>query len=227
MAKGDPLSHSQQKIVDRYYQNLDVSALQRVQELVSDIYLVEPGPKKDKLWRTVEIHLKKLNPPAGQLERVLMDQDVKKLAQLVAELTARKPGATTGTSSTSPIKPQPSATPSRPTTPTNTQNPTAAPQSSQSSTSPVASQVSSSDSAKSFTPDDLKMALKAFKKRLKLTRLDEESQLGRNPLTTGKGSAVYAISPPNQYPLAVWEELVKQGKLKQAGRGFYQLVGSD
>ena len=66
--------------------------------------------------------------------------------------------------------------------------------------------------------------MKAFRKRLKLTRLDEESKLGRSPLTSGKSSGVMAITPPNQYPSAVWEELVKQGKLKNAGTGFYALV---
>ncbi len=69
-----------------------------------------------------------------------------------------------------------------------------------------------------------KRALKAFRKRLKLTRLDEESKLGVGPLTGGKRSGVVAIAPPNQYPAGVWEELVKQGKLKRSGSGFYALV---
>ncbi|MCE9589130.1 MAG: hypothetical protein K8S99_01240 [Planctomycetes bacterium] len=59
---------------------------------------------------------------------------------------------------------------------------------------------------------------------MKLTKLDEESKLGRNPLSSGKGSGIFAITPPNQYPAAIWEELVRQGKLKPAGRGFYQLI---
>jgi hypothetical protein len=72
--------------------------------------------------------------------------------------------------------------------------------------------------------EDLKHALKAFRKRLKLTRLDEESRIGRNPVTSGKSSGIIAISPPNQFPEAVWEELVRQGKLKKGGRGTYELV---
>ena len=73
-------------------------------------------------------------------------------------------------------------------------------------------------------PQVHKRAMKAFRKRLKLTRLDEESKLGRSPLTGGRSSGVVAITPPNQYPIAVWEELVKQGKLKKSGTGFYALV---
>lgn len=75
------------------------------------------------------------------------------------------------------------------------------------------------------TPEELKLALKAFKKRLKLTRLDAESKVGHGPMSGGANWGIAAISPPNQYPAAVWEELVKQGKLKHAGHGLYSLVG--
>jgi hypothetical protein len=73
------------------------------------------------------------------------------------------------------------------------------------------------------TAQELKQALKAFKKRLKLTRLDEESKLGGGPLSHNRARIV-AIMPPNQFPQAVWDELVKQGKLKKAGGGTYELV---
>ena len=73
-------------------------------------------------------------------------------------------------------------------------------------------------------PHDLKAALKAFKKRLKLTRLDAESNLGGGPLSSGRDSGIVAIVPPNQFPQAVWDELVRLGKLKKAGQGTYELV---
>jgi hypothetical protein len=71
---------------------------------------------------------------------------------------------------------------------------------------------------------DLKAAMKAFKKRLKVLRLDDESGLTRNPLTYGRPADIVAITPPDQFPQAVWDELVKQGRLKKAGRGMYELV---
>lgn len=74
------------------------------------------------------------------------------------------------------------------------------------------------------SPQELKLAYKAFKKRLKVTQLDADSKLGGGPLSTGKGK-ISAIMPPNQYPPAVWQELVRQGKLKSAGHGMYSLVG--
>ncbi len=75
-----------------------------------------------------------------------------------------------------------------------------------------------------FTPQYLKQALKAFKKRLKLTRLDEESTIGGGPLSGGRDSGIVAIQPPSQYPHEVWEKLVEQGKLRRAGSGMYELV---
>jgi hypothetical protein len=74
------------------------------------------------------------------------------------------------------------------------------------------------------TKEQLKAAFKAFKKRLKLTQLDEDSRLGRNPLTGGQRNSIVAIMPPNQYPQEVWDALVKQGKLKRAGGGTYELA---
>ena len=74
------------------------------------------------------------------------------------------------------------------------------------------------------TKNELKAAFKAFKKRLKLTQLDEDSKLTRRPTTSGQPSAIVAIVPPNQFGKAVWDELVKQGKLKKAGQGMYEWV---
>jgi hypothetical protein len=75
------------------------------------------------------------------------------------------------------------------------------------------------------TKDELKAALKAFKKRLKLTRLDQESKMTRRPTTTGHPSDVVGIRPPDQFAPAVWEELIRQGKLKRDKHGMYELIG--
>lgn len=74
------------------------------------------------------------------------------------------------------------------------------------------------------TAEELKKAFKAFKKRLKLTRLDEESKLGGGPMSSGRDSGIVAMAPPGQFPQAVWDALVKQGRLKYAGHGTYELV---
>ncbi len=74
------------------------------------------------------------------------------------------------------------------------------------------------------TPQEFKKAMKAFRKRLKLTCLDDQSRLGVGPMSSGRQSGIVGITPPNQYPLAVWEELVRQGKLKRSGGGMYELA---
>lgn len=71
--------------------------------------------------------------------------------------------------------------------------------------------------------ETLKAAYKAFKRRLKLTQLDDASRIGHGPMSGGHGSSIAGITPPDQYPTSVWEELVKQGKLKRAGQGLYSL----
>ena len=73
-----------------------------------------------------------------------------------------------------------------------------------------------------LSPETLKRALKAFKKRLKLTTLDEDSRLGRGAFSGG-ATGTCAIQPPNQYPPEVWEELRQQGKLRYSGHGLYEL----
>lgn len=73
------------------------------------------------------------------------------------------------------------------------------------------------------TPQELKAAFKAFKKRLKLTCLDDQSRIGVGPMSGGLPSAIVAITPPDQYPPSVWEELARQGKLKRAGSGMYEM----
>lgn len=69
-----------------------------------------------------------------------------------------------------------------------------------------------------------KRAMRAFRKRLALTVLDEESTLGRSPLTKGGNAGAAAIVPPTDWPDEVWQELVRQGKLRHVGHGLYARV---
>jgi len=75
-----------------------------------------------------------------------------------------------------------------------------------------------------LNPDDLKRAMKAFRKRLKLMRLDDESRIGVGPMSNSRRSGIAAIQPPDQYPRAIWDELVKQGKLRSDSDGLYELA---
>lgn len=73
-------------------------------------------------------------------------------------------------------------------------------------------------------PEQLKAAFTAFKKRWKLTKLDDESRLGGGrPTTSGRKSDVSGIIPPNQFPREVWQALAQSGRIKDTGGGFYAM----
>lgn len=75
-----------------------------------------------------------------------------------------------------------------------------------------------------FPAELLESALRAFRKRLKLTRLDHESKLSVRPLTSGRKHDVDAIMPPREFPRGVWDALVSEGKLVHVGQGFFALA---
>jgi hypothetical protein len=91
-------------------------------------------------------------------------------------------------------------------------------------TSPAETSPVETSPAEKPSPEVLKKALKAFKKRLKLTRLDYDSRIGVGPMSSGGSSAIVAITPPNDYPREVWDALVEQGRLRQGSQGQYELV---
>jgi len=72
--------------------------------------------------------------------------------------------------------------------------------------------------------EECKRALKAFKKRLKLMRLDDESRVGGGSMSSGVESGIVAIRPPGKFPQEVWDELVRKGILRKAGPGLYERV---
>jgi hypothetical protein len=69
----------------------------------------------------------------------------------------------------------------------------------------------------------LKRALKAFRKSLKVTRLDAESSIGVGPMSSGRHSGIVGVIPPPRYPREVWDELVRQGRLRGGKQGIYEL----
>lgn len=82
-------------------------------------------------------------------------------------------------------------------------------------------------SGAALLPEDdrstLKSAVKQFKKSLKLTQLDDESGIGGGAMSHGKHSRIVGLAPPARFAQEVWDELVRQGKLVESGRGIYEL----
>jgi hypothetical protein len=69
----------------------------------------------------------------------------------------------------------------------------------------------------------LHSALKAFKKSMKLTRLDDESRIGGGAMSGGRRSGIVGIPPPGRFHRSVFDQLVRQGRLKSGGQGVYEL----
>ncbi len=78
----------QQKIIKRYYDNLDGIAGQRLADLVGDLYLAE-GKKKEKLWKDAEAAMAKAGVPAARIAHLLAKRDPALLAEVVKELQKR------------------------------------------------------------------------------------------------------------------------------------------
>jgi hypothetical protein len=82
MAKRTP---HQDKIIRRYYQNQDQILIQRLGDLVTDLYLAE-GEKRARLWkRTAEI-LEKLKVPADRVQHVCTSDNPALVAEVLKEL---------------------------------------------------------------------------------------------------------------------------------------------
>ena len=60
----------QQGIIKRYYQNIDQIQLQKLSEMVTELYLAE-GKKKDKLWLTVTTTMQKMEVPKQRIDHIL------------------------------------------------------------------------------------------------------------------------------------------------------------
>lgn len=71
---------------------------------------------------------------------------------------------------------------------------------------------------------DMTAAMKAFRKRLKLTRLDQESKLGGRYTSGGKKSGIDGITPPTEFPAEVWRALEAAGKLRRTAGGLYEEI---
>ena len=75
----------QQKIIKRYYQNMPAIQVQRLAELVTELYLAE-GKQRDRLWKRAGEALTKVGFPATRVEHLLAKRDPALLAAALKEL---------------------------------------------------------------------------------------------------------------------------------------------
>jgi hypothetical protein len=78
-------SKYQQKIIKNYYNNRDAIALQRAQELVTELYLAQ-GKQRDKHWKSLAMHLEKLGVKQPTIDHLRQQDDPELVANLVKSL---------------------------------------------------------------------------------------------------------------------------------------------
>jgi hypothetical protein len=81
-------SSYQDRIIKRYYENRDDIMLQRLGELVTDLYLAE-GKSRAKLWERIAAALEKLKIPAQRIEHLIATDNPSLVAKLLEELLNR------------------------------------------------------------------------------------------------------------------------------------------
>ncbi len=78
-------SAHQERIIRNYYQNRDSIMLQRLGELVTDLYLAD-GKARERIWKRVVGALEKLEVPRSRIDHLVKSDNPAMLANLVKEL---------------------------------------------------------------------------------------------------------------------------------------------
>ena len=80
----------QQRIIRDYYQNQDAIMLQKLGDLVTDLFLAE-GKSRVRLWKRATTTLEKLKIPHDQIQRIVQSDNPTLLADLLKKLLDKKP----------------------------------------------------------------------------------------------------------------------------------------
>ena len=75
----------QSKVIKNYYQNRDAIALQRAQELVTELYLAS-GKKRQQYWEALRKHLPLLGIKPATIEHLVKQDDPKLVAEILTKL---------------------------------------------------------------------------------------------------------------------------------------------
>ncbi len=82
-------SRHQERIIKRYYDNREAISLQRLSELVTELYLAE-GKQRTQQWKYIVGALEKLEIPPSRIAHLREKDDPLLLAKLVEELIAKQ-----------------------------------------------------------------------------------------------------------------------------------------
>jgi hypothetical protein len=79
----------QQRAIKNYYDNKEAIMLQRLGEMVTDLYLAE-GKKRKQLWERAANALEKLRVPKDQIEHIVATDNPAILANAYQQLLEKK-----------------------------------------------------------------------------------------------------------------------------------------
>jgi len=74
-------SRHQQKVIRRYYENLDTIKLNQLQELVTELYLARDSKKEDRMWERAEKAMQQLKIKPSIIKHIMQKRQVEILAE--------------------------------------------------------------------------------------------------------------------------------------------------
>ena len=83
-------SHYQKKVISNYYDSLDTIMLQKLGELVTELYLADSPSKSERLWQRVHKAMKKLKVKQAIIEHIMEKRNVEILAKNLRDWLVRK-----------------------------------------------------------------------------------------------------------------------------------------
>ena len=82
-------SKYQERVIRNYYENQDAIMLQRLGDLLTDLYLAE-GKARTRLWERAAGALTKLKVPESRIRHIVDSDNPTLLANLVEQLLAKR-----------------------------------------------------------------------------------------------------------------------------------------
>ena len=83
-------SDYQKAVISQYYTNLDTIMLQKISELVTELYLAQTPAKKDRLWQRVHKAMLKLKVPAAIIDHIMEKKSTEILAKNLQDWLRQK-----------------------------------------------------------------------------------------------------------------------------------------
>lgn len=80
-------SKYQKGVIKRYYEHRDTLALQKLAEIVSNLYLETSAAKIKRAWKSAHAQMLAAGVHKHQADNILEEQDLGALAKIVSDLT--------------------------------------------------------------------------------------------------------------------------------------------